>query len=134
MEKIYEIFSGKDLEVAELILRRRMQMMVHSYLYYDMDTNLISDRQFDTWGRELVQLQADYPEISKRVEYAEAFSDWDASTGFNLPRNEQVVRIGQRLLRINHTSGETKAKIITQPKPKEVAKPKKKTTARKSLF
>ena len=133
MEKTYEIFSGKDLEVAELILRRRMQMMVHSYLYYDMDTNLISGRQFDTWGRELVQLQTDYPNISKQVEYAEAFSDWDASTGFHLPRNEQIVRIGQRLLRINHTTGETKAKVMS--KPKEIAKPKPKTkTARKSLF
>lgn len=133
MKKTYEIFSGKDLEVAELILRRRMQMMVHSYLYYDLDINLISDREFDMWGRELVQLQTDYPEIAKQVEYAEAFSDWDASTGFDLPRNEQIIRIGQRLLRTNHSTGETKMKLVA--KPKEVAKPKPKTkTARKSLF
>lgn len=133
MKKTYEIFSGKDLEVAELILRRRMQMLVHSYLYYDRDTNLISDKEFDTWGRELVKLQTDYPEIAKQVDYAEAFADWDATTGFHLPRTEQVVRIGQRLLRISNSTGENKAKLVT--KPKEVVKPKTKTkTARKSLF
>lgn len=133
MKKTYEIFSGKDLEVAELILRRRMQMLVHSYLYYDRDTNLISDKEFDTLGRELVKLQADYPEIAKQVDYAEAFADWDATTGFHLPRTEQVVRIGQRLLRINRSTGEDKIK--QQSKPKEVAKSKpKKKTARKSLF
>ena len=130
MKKTYEIFSGKDLEVAELILRRRMQMMVHSYLYYDLDTNLISDREFDTWGRELMQLQTDYPGIASQVEYAEAFTDWDATTGFHLPRNEQIRRIGQRLLRINSNLN-SKSKPVTKPKPVTQTKSK---SGRKSLF
>lgn len=124
MKKTYELFSGNDLKVAELILRRRMQMLVHSYIYYKLNTNLISDREFDMWGKELVQLQAEYPEIAEQVEYAEDFEDWDASTGFHLPINEQVVRIAFRL---THR---------TAPKPeakKPVAKPKPKT-GRKSLF
>lgn len=128
MARTYEIFSGKDLEVAELILRRRMQMLVHSYIYYKMDMNLISDREFDMWGKELVRLQADYPEIASQVEYAEAFKDWDASTGFHLPANEQIVRIACRLTK------KASATVKQQPKPKPVEKPKKKTTARKSLF
>lgn len=129
MKKTYEIFSGKDLEVAELILRRRMQMLVHSYIYYKMDMNLISDREFDMWGKELVRLQADYPEIASQVEYAEAFKDWDASTGFHLPSNEQIVRIAHRLTH----RGKDSAKSKQPTKPKPVEKPKKKT-ARKSLF
>lgn len=128
MKKTYEIFSGKELEVAELILRRRMQMLVHSYIYYKMDMNLISDREFDMWGKELVRLQADYPEIANQVEYAEAFKDWDASTGFHLPANEQIVRIACRLTK------KSSATVKQQSKPKPVEKPKKKTTARKSLF
>ena len=124
MKKTYEVFSGKDLEVAELILRRRMQMLVHSYIYYKMDMNLISDREFDMWGKELVQLQADYPEIAEQVEYADAFKDWDASTGFHLPANEQIIRIACRL------TGMSNKKSDSKPKP---VVPKKKTT-RKSLF
>lgn len=130
MKKTYELFDGKDLEVAELILRRRMQMLVHSYLYYDKDTNIISDRQFDEWGRELVKLQANYPNIANQVDYADAFADWDASTGFNLPRNEQVQRIGNRLLSADST------KTIKPRQPvlsKSVTKPKTKAV-RKSLF
>lgn len=124
MKKTYEIFSGKDLEVADLILRRRMQMLVHSYIYYKLDTNIISDKSFDRLGRELVQLQADYPEIAKQVEYADAFKDWDASTGFNLPVNEQIIRIAHRL---------THKDSAKSTKPKSVVKPKK-ATHRKSLF
>ena len=101
-----------------------MQMLVHSYLYYKLDTNLISDREFDKWGKELVQLQAKYPEIAEQVEYAEDFMDWDASTGFHLPVNAQVIRIASRLTRKSASKPEVK---------KTVAKPKTKT-ARKSLF
>ena len=101
-----------------------MQMLVHSYLYYKLDTNLISDREFDKWGKELVQLQAKYPEIAEQVEYAEDFMDWDASTGFHLPVNAQVIRIASRLTRKSAPKPEVK---------KSVAKPKTKT-ARKSLF
>jgi hypothetical protein len=126
MKKTYEIFSGKDLEVAELILRRRMQMLVHSYIYYKMNDSLITDREFDMWGRELVKLQADYPDIASQVEYAEAFSDWDASTGFNLPVNEQIIRIAYRLTH--------KTTANTETKPKQVTKSKVKNSARKSLF
>ena len=128
MARTYEIFSGADLKVAELILRRRMQMLVHSYIYYHLDANLISDKQFDAWGKELVRLQADYPDIAKQVDYADAFADWDASTGFHLPVNEQVIRIACRLT--HKASAAEKEK----PKPKPVVNPKKKTTARKSLF
>ena len=125
MKKTYEIFSGKELEVADAILRRRMQMLMHSYIYYKMDMNLISDREFEMWGKDLGRLHADYPENASQVEYAEAFKDWDASTGFHLPANEQIVRIAHRL---THR---------TSVKPKPQVSPKvstKKTNGRKSLF
>lgn len=133
MKKTYELYSGHDLEVAELILRRRLQMLVHSYLYYDRNTNLIEDRQFDMIGRELVKLQADYPEISKNVEYYEAFKNWDASTGFDLPcRDPRIVSIAERLLNnIGHTV--SRPVPIKNEKPKTV-KRKPVKSARKSLF
>ena len=85
MNNTYDLFSGEDLKIAELIQQRRLQMLVHSCLYYDMDTNLISDKQWDTWARELVTLQKEDPEISNKVIWYEEFKEWDASTGAFLP-------------------------------------------------
>lgn len=99
--KNYEMFSGKDLEIADLIQRRRLQLLVHSCLYYNMNTNLIDDKTWDTWARELVDLQKLYPELSNKVSWSEAFQDWDASTGAFLPLNDPwVVNTATVLLRI----------------------------------
>jgi hypothetical protein len=99
-------YTDEELPIAELIQRRRLQMLIHSKLYYDMDTNLITDRQFDEWGRELVQLQRDNPDIAKRICFAEAFKDWDASTGAFLPLQDPwVIRKAQQLLNIAGQKG-----------------------------
>lgn len=84
------MFSEDELPMAELIQRRRLQLLVHSYIYYDMDYNLISDRTYDIIGKQLVELQKDYPEIASRVCYAEVFKEWDGSTGFHLPKTGWV--------------------------------------------
>jgi hypothetical protein len=95
-------FTEEELPTAQLIQRRRLQMLVHSCIYYDMDANLITDKQFDEWGKELVKLQSEYPEIASRVCYAKAFKDWDASTGAFLPLQDPwVIRKAQQLLSIN---------------------------------
>ena len=78
-------------QIAELIKRRRLQLLIHSCIYYSMDTNLIDDSTFDKWSDELVKLQAEYPEISKQVEWYDAFKDWDGSTGAFLPLNDTWV-------------------------------------------
>jgi hypothetical protein len=81
----------------------------------------------------LVQLQADDPEIASKVAYAEPFSDWDASTGFHLPKNEQIVRIATHLVKITRpVAAMDTSQFHTKPKPTKSSKPKK--TARKSLF
>ena len=92
MGRTYELFSGKDLEIAELIQQRRFQILIHSCIYYQFNSNLISDKKFDSWARELAQLQLDYPEIAKQVMYAEEFEGFDGTTGFDLPlENEWVM-------------------------------------------
>ncbi len=90
-----------NMEVYELIRQRRLQMLVHSCMYYRLNTSLITDKQFDTWGRELVKLQNDYPEISRQVEWYKEFKDWDATTGFHLPLTHPwVLSTAQMLLNI----------------------------------
>lgn len=85
MVKNYEIFEGEELKIANLIQKRRLQLLIHSCIYYELNSNVISDKQWDEWARELVKLQADYPAISEKVCMYEDFKDWDASTGAFLP-------------------------------------------------
>lgn len=117
MENTYDLFSGPELQIAEKILQRRLQLLVHSCLYYEMDTNIISDRQWDIWAKELVQLQKDYPEMSKEVAWYDAFKDWDASTGAFLPlKDEWVVKKAKQLAGIKNKKSESTNKPAVVPK------------------
>ena len=80
-----------DIKIYEDIQRHRLQLLIWSKMYYDMNTTIVEDRVFDKVGKELVQLQSQYPEISKIVAYAEEFEDWDATTGFHLPLDDPWV-------------------------------------------
>ena len=72
-------------QIAERITRRRRQLLIHRILYYRFDANLITAAHWTLWAIELENLQADYPDIAEKCPYAEAFSGFDHSTGYNLP-------------------------------------------------
>ena len=74
--------------IAELITRRRRQILVHSVIYYEMNDNLIPDSQWVSWANELYELQKQYPELARTGPYAKAFENFDPSTGYNLPLND----------------------------------------------
>lgn len=71
--------------VKELVNRRRMQILVHSCIYYRFDVNLIEDSTFDKWCNELIKLQKDYPDICKEVRYHKEFEKLTHASGFDLP-------------------------------------------------
>lgn len=120
----YDLFTGEDLKVAELIQQRRLQLLVHSCIYYELDTNIISDKQWDEWARELVVLQEKYPYISSKLMWAEAFKGWDASTGAFLPlKDEWVMNRARRMVSKKRA-----------PKKVEPVKPAVKTKAAGMLF
>lgn len=112
----YDIFNGNDLKIAELIQQRRIQLLVHSYIYYNLDTNIISDKQWDEWARELFKLQKDNPDISMKVRYYDQFKDWDASTGAFFQFDDWVKQKAYKLC------GKTKKSIIKKEKPKKLGK------------
>jgi NAD-dependent DNA ligase len=86
-------------QIKELINRRRRQLTVHSFLYYQLDTNIISDHTFDIWAKELSDLQHKYPDIAKECIYADEFKDFDGSSGFDLPFHyPEIQSVGYRLL------------------------------------
>lgn len=108
--------------IAEKIKQRRRQMLVHSYLYYEKDVNIVSDAKWSQWAMELVQLQNDNPEVSNEVEYAELFKDWDGSSGAFLKYDDSIKNTAEKLYAI---------------KDRKVSLPKitsKKKTVSKRLF
>lgn len=122
----YDLFTGQNLQIAEKIQQRRYQILIHSCLYYHLNQNIISDKQWDAWARELRDLQNQYPEISKQVTLYEYFKDWDASTGAFLPITESwIVMKARQVAGIN----EKKEKVVV----KQSVKPTK-TKAKKRLF
>lgn len=89
-------------KITGLIKRRRLQILIHSCIYHEFNQNLITDAQWSTWALELEQLQTKYPDIAKQVDWADAFKNFDHSTGYNLPlRDPWVVGRARWLLKYN---------------------------------
>ena len=61
-------------------------ILIHSYLYYEKDNPVWSDRQFDEASKQLEELQYEHDRnaIRYNTQYGYAFYDFDGSTGFHL--------------------------------------------------
>jgi hypothetical protein len=81
--------------LSEKIRQRRTQMLVHSYLYYVLDENVVDDGKWQQWADELVELQKQRKDIGF---YDEAFADWSGATGTHLPFDKWVVDRAKWLL------------------------------------
>ena len=102
-EPLAKIMHAQNKEdcIKALILRRRLQVWVHSMIYYNLNANIVSDAVWSRWAEDLECLQTMYPELAAQVEYAEVFEDFDHSTGANLPDdNEQINSKAAYLLKI----------------------------------
>ena len=98
-----------DIAVYEDIQRHRLQILIWSKMYYHFAQPIVDDKVFDRVGYELVELQKNYPEISKIVAYAEEFEDWDASTGFHLPLDDPwVCWKAKQIINLNRRNGNGK--------------------------
>ena len=64
-------------------------MLVHSYLYYRLNTQLITDADFDRRARELADLQALRP--GPLGYYDLVFKGWTGDTGYHLPMSEPAI-------------------------------------------
>lgn len=76
--------SSTDELMLSLINRRQRQILLHSYIYYDLNKNVISDFQFDSWAYDLVRLMRENPNEAKKSEFYTDFKDFDGSTGMDL--------------------------------------------------
>lgn len=81
-----------DGHVKELIQRLRLQLLVHSFIYHAYNESLVTGDKWAKWALELEQLQKDYPELSAEVRWADAFKNFDHSTGYDLPYDQPGIR------------------------------------------
>lgn len=79
-------------KIKAKIKQRRAQMLIHSCLYYDMNTNIVSDDTWQTWAEELSKLIGEFPELNKIDRFDSYFEDWDGSTGHHLPFDDPWVQ------------------------------------------
>ena len=76
---------GSELSTQDYINFLQRFIIVHSYIYYELDDNVISDKEYDARARELVKYKNEYPELWLSSEYCKQFGDdYNGATGFTL--------------------------------------------------
>ena len=87
--------------IQELIKRRRWQMIMHSAIYYRLDTNIISDHTWQSWADELAELQNANPNQCNIGVFDYEFKDWDGSTGMHLPMTPAIQQKAEWLIELH---------------------------------
>lgn len=82
------LFDKKALDkkddILQLINKRRRQILAHSAIYYEFDNNLVSDKTFDDWCKELVSLHAKYPKQCTQAVFQDVYRNWTGFSGYDL--------------------------------------------------
>lgn len=74
-----------ELSLQEYINWLQRYIIVHSYIYYERNDNVISDKKYDEMSKELVLYKNDYPEEWQKSEYYKQFGDeYTGATGMTL--------------------------------------------------
>lgn len=88
-------------------------LIVHSILYYEMSSSIVEDRTFDANAKQLVEMQAEFPDEAEESEYWYVFYDFDGSTGFDLYHRlnkhdkKYLTQIAQHVLAVYKAGGST---------------------------
>lgn len=69
-----------NLEICSFLQRK---IIIHSILYYELDKNILSDKQFDEMSKHLVKLSKKTKNYYES-DYFYCFYDFDGSSGFDL--------------------------------------------------
>ena len=81
--------------LSEKIRQRRIQMLVHSFIYYEMDQNVVDDGKWQQWADELTELQKKKVDIGF---YDDMFRDWTGASGAFLKFDPWVNKRAKELL------------------------------------
>lgn len=74
-------------DMQERINHLQRLIVLHSYIYYELDDNVISDHEYNELGHELAEYKQQYPDLWKNSMYYEQFGDeYDGSSGYDIYR------------------------------------------------
>lgn len=61
-------------------------ILIHSYLYYEKDNSIWTDKKYDEVARQLTNIQEEHTIkwIKNKTQYGYCFYDFDGTTGFDL--------------------------------------------------
>lgn len=98
---------AEDMTTKEKVEVVQRRILVHSFIYYHLNDNVIPDQRFDKLCRLLVKKIEQYgPKKMAKTEYGYVFYDFDGSTGFDLINRlnkadrEKIERIARYVLRL----------------------------------
>ena len=89
---------GDRLTTQNYIDFLQRYIIVHSYIYYELNNNYISDKDYDAKSKELAKYRNEYPELWKNSMYYKQFGDeYNGETGFTLyhdldDHQQQIIR------------------------------------------
>ena len=93
-----DIYRIQSEAIKAKIEQRRRQILVNSYIYYEMDDSIVSDEKWSKWARELVWLTKKFPDIARECVYSKEFDGFDASTGFDFKYPENIKNRAAQLI------------------------------------
>lgn len=71
--------------------RIERQILVHSLIYYKMDSNIVSDSFFDEISSNLANCIKEFPDNFKKSKYVKTFKKFDGSTGADLEYDTEEI-------------------------------------------
>lgn len=89
------IFGPYMDNVNKISLLQRW-ILVHSFIYYHCDTNVVSDYMFDMNSKQLAKTTEEHPDDHEESAYYYAMRDFDGSTGVGfteLLNKEDLIKI-----------------------------------------
>lgn len=95
-----------ELTTQEYIDFLQRFIILHSYIYYELNDNVISDKDYDARAKELVKYKNEYPDLWKSSMYYKQFGDdYNGATGFTLYHelDEKQKRIIQSIAALRHS-------------------------------
>lgn len=98
--------NKEDLKILQRIKQLRLQILIHSCIYYKFNCNIWTDDNFDKHADELISLQTKYPNHSKKVVWYQDFKDYNFPSGFDLPYSHPwVVSKANYILKLHNLRG-----------------------------
>lgn len=95
-------------EIKAWIKRRRLQMLISSYLYEKQNFNVFSDYEWDLKAKELAKVQDEHQDLASQVEYADMFKGWTGDSGAFLIFDDNTVRRANRVRYLMEKEGKKK--------------------------